>query len=673
MRSPNPASRLLGVCLAALLLIGLFLRFLHTFDMQASPIFDRPVMDPGYHDEWARSIVRGEPITDGEPFFRAPAYPYFLAAVYAIGGGDPRHPRYVQAVLGVLSLYLAYRIGRKVFGKGTALLALSLALLYPILLFFDGELKIEPFAVFLNLILLTLLLEAEERRSLRLWFAAGLLLGLSAAARPNILLFAPAIPLWLLLHRRENLLASVAAPSLLAALGAVLVLAPITVRNLREGNDRVWIASQGGINFYLGNHPGADGWSATAPGIRKDWKGGIEDSRLLAARALGRKAKDSEVSAYWYERGKAFIRENPREAALLFLKKSYLLFHGAELSNNYIIDFAARYSRPFRALPLCYGLIMPLAIVGMVFARWDRRKLLLLFFLAAYSLSIVLFFVCSRYRMPLLPVLLLFAASGLLRLGAGLRRRRARVLPGAALLLLLVFLLNHDFGAVGPIDWSLGYQGEGVSLLERGDAAGAAERFREATRLRPGSSDLHHDLGVALRALEDREGAIASFRRSIELSPSNPEAHNNLALTLAAEGRAREAEETYRRGIAIDPRHPGLRVNVAQLLQGEGRYEEAAEEYRAFLRSGIRDGRVHANLGFCLVRMGRAAEGEEELRAGVRISPEMPGPVLLLAEHLAASGREEEARAALRGAAARLPEEPSLAEALLALDKPSAP
>ncbi|MFH1680657.1 MAG: tetratricopeptide repeat protein, partial [Candidatus Eisenbacteria bacterium] len=531
----------------------------------------------------------------------------------------------------------------------------------------------EPLAVFLDLALLSLLLAAEEKRSSLLWLAAGLLLGLSAAARPNILLFAPAIPIWLFLVRGRKPWGDVARPALLVALGTALVLAPITVRNAREGNDLVWIASQGGINFYLGNHPGADGWSATAPGIRKDWRGGIEDSRLLAERALGRKPRDSEVSSYWYGRGKTFIRENPREAALLFLKKSYLLLHGAEPSNNYIIEFAARYSRPFRALPLRFGLVVPLAIVGMLFARWDRRRILLLLFLVSYSVSIVLFFVCSRYRMPLVPVLLLFAAGGLLGLGAGVRRRRLRVLPEAALLLALVFLLNHDFGVVGPLDWAQGFQGEGISLLERGDPGAAAERFREVLRLRPGSSDAEHDLGVALRELGDREGAVASFRRVLALDPRNAEAYNNLALTLAAEGRGAEAEEAYRRGIEADPRHPGLRVNLAQLLQGAGRYEDAIPEYRSFLRSGIRDGRVHANLGVCLLRMGRTAEGEEELRTGARMSPDLSGPALLLAEHLAASGRGKEARAVLLDAAARLPGDRAVAEALCALDNASSP
>jgi Flp pilus assembly protein TadD len=275
--------------------------------------------------------------------------------------------------------------------------------------------------------------------------------------------------------------------------------------------------------------------------------------------------------------------------------------------------------------------------------------------------------------MPLVPVLLLYAAAGLLRLGGAVRKKMWSALPIGVCLFVLVFLLNHDFGVIGPLDWTLGYLGEGVSYLERGDPAAAAARFREALRLTPGSSEGEHDLGVALREMGDLEGAIASFRRSLSLDSRNPEAYNNLALALSSAGRSGEAESAYREGIALDPRNPGLRVNLAQLLQREARYAEAAEEYRVFLRSGGEDGRVHANLGLCLAQSGRPEEGEREMKLGVELAPSIAGPTLLLAEHWAASGRIDEARDLLAGAAARLPGETALAEALRALDSRAGP
>ena len=658
--------------LLILLLIGITLRIFHIFDMADSPIFDQPVMDPGYHDSWARSIVAGSPITDGEPYFRAPLYPWFLAAIYQVGGGDTLHPRVVQALLGALSLFVAYRIGRRLFRRETALTALFLSLLYPLFPYFDGELLITPIALLLDLVVIDLLLLSLERERWYLWLLAGAALGLSALARPNVLLFAPAVPIWLYLVRRgggAGLVRAVLRPTLLVAAGTVLLISPVTVRNVREGGDLVWIASQGGINFYLGNHPGADGWSATAPGIRKDWEGGIEDSYLIARRELGREPKASEVSSYWYRRGWDYLRENPGEGAAGFLKKSYLLLHGAELSNNQIIPFAARYSRLFHTLPLGYGLIVPLALLGIALGWRDRRRSLLLLFLGLYSTTIILFFVCSRYRMPLVPILLLYAASALIRLGSDLRRRRWR--GGSvklAVLAGLILLLNTDFGIVPPVNLALGYEGEGLSLMEQGENKEAAARFREAIRHDPGSRNAHHDLGVVLRESGDTEGAIESFRRSLEIDPRNPEAYNNLALTLSMAGRGGEAAEVYREGIAADPRHPGLHVNLAVLLQERGEYEAAAAEYRSFLLSGIRDGRVHANLGLCLIRLGREGEGEAELRKGVGLSPTAPGPPLLLAEYLAGNGRDEEARVLLREASERMPGERSISDALAGLE-----
>ncbi|MBN1826175.1 MAG: tetratricopeptide repeat protein [Candidatus Eisenbacteria bacterium] len=657
--------------LLLLLLIGSALRFFHIFDMRESPVFDRPVMDPAYHHEWALSLVDGDPITDGEPYFRAPLYPYFLAALYRSGGDPLIRARAAQAIFGVFSLYLIYLLGLRVFSPAVAFLALGMALLYPLFPYFEGELLITSLVVFLDLLLLLQLLRAEKLDRRREWVVAGAVLGLSAIARPNVLLFAPAIPIWLAFLRRWGP-RGIAGRTLLTAAGALLLILPITVRNARQG-DPVLIASQGGINFYLGNHPGADGWSATAPGIRKDWWGGIEDARILAERSAGRPLRASEVSDYWYGRGLSFFRERPGEAFRLLFRKTYLLVRGGELSNNQIIPFAARYSRVFRLLPLGFGLIVPLALLGMLGGIREKRRLLLVLFLGFYSLSIVSFFICSRYRMPLLPPLLLFAAAALLRLGGDLRRRPARA--GGAFLFLggALFLLNHDFGVPGPVNWALGYQGEGLSLMERGDLDAAEERYRAAIRIDPGSSVAHHDLGVLLRRRGDLEGAVASIRLSLTLDSLNVEAWNNLGITLAAEGKASEAIDAYRRGIALDDRNPNLHANLAFLLQQEGRYEEAIDEYRFFLRSGIADGRIHANLGMALIRAGKTAEGEEELRRGVRVSPGLPGPVILLADHLAATGRAGEAIALLREAAARMPGDRTIERRLVALENGAAP
>jgi Flp pilus assembly protein TadD len=317
--------------------------------------------------------------------------------------------------------------------------------------------------------------------------------------------------------------------------------------------------------------------------------------------------------------------------------------------------------------------LAPLAIVGLFSIRWDRRRVLLVLFLGIYSVSIVLFFVCSRYRVPILPFLFLFAAAGLAALAGDIRERKRRAALRAAALVALFVLLGRDFGALGRVDWAQGYLDEGVAHLTRREWASAAECFREAVLCRPGSRDAEYGLGIALRELGDLEGALVSARRAVALEPRDADVRNNLALTLAAMGRLDEAEAAYRTALEIDPRPARLHANLAQLLQRIERWGEAAEEYRAAIRAGAEDWRLRANLATCLIRSGRLEEGEAELRSASSAFPNDAGPVLVLADHLAGTGRRAEAAALLAEVAARAPGDTAVARALRGLEAAAEP
>ncbi|NNE08571.1 MAG: tetratricopeptide repeat protein [Gemmatimonadetes bacterium] len=632
------------------------MKLVHIADMRESPIYAHPVMDAGYHDQWARSLLAGAPMTDGQPYFRAPLYPYWLAALYKVSGGNHTLPRIAQAILGIASLFLLHAIGRRLFGATTAILAVVLGVLYPLLTYFEGELLITSVAFFLNVLLLWALLRAERAQGAPPWILAGLVLGAAAIARPNVLLFSPLIVLWIALERRSVRAAIM--PGILVALASLLVILPVTIRNARVGGEAVFISWQGGINFYLGNHVGADGWSATAPGIRKDWWGGYEDTQMIPQREARRRMTYGEISDYWFARGLAFLRDNPAEGAALLAKKTYLVFSAQELSNNLILSFSGRYSRVFRSLPVTYGMLIPLALFGFWCARRNRTARLLSFHFAAYAFTLILFFVCSRFRIPLLPAVLLFAGEGLRVLAGRVRERKAGALVSVAWIAALFAAVNIDFGVVGPLNLAYGLEGEGLSLLQQERYEEAADRFRAAIAEDPNSRNAHHDLGIALRSLGRGEEAAAAFEKSITLDRTNAEAYNNLALTLSSLGRNEEALRVYEQGIAVDSRHPGLRVNRAQLLQNEGRLEDAVTDYRAFIASGVTDGRVHTNLGLALAGLERHDEAERELRLGRGLAPDVPNTTHALARFLLDRGRRDEAAPLIAEGGKRWPGDP---------------
>ncbi len=603
-------------------------------------------MDPGYHNEWARAILDGEDFAAGEPFFRAPGYSYFLAALFSVTGRDLYVTRILQSLLGVASLLLIFLIGKHVFDEAVALGAVLLAILYPMFIYFHGELLITPLALTLNLLLIWLILMAEDRKERRIWFAAGLVLGLSAITRPNVLVFSPFIPLWLIMQSKKETIRRVVLPTAIVAIASLLVILPVTIRNLTKGGELVLIAWQGGVNFYLGNHSGADGWSATAPEFRRQWQEGYEDAISIPQSERGSDLSYKGISNYWFEKGGRFIRENPGQAARLFLKKTYLLLHAEELSNNYYIPYYARHSLVFRLLPFGMGLMMPLGLIG---AFWSRNRsgarLLMLFFLS-YSATLVLFFVCSRFRMPVVPVLLLFSSSALSRMWQLSRRNRKRLLPPLAILLLLATLLTVDFGAVDKINLAWAHQGEGGSLYQQGRIREAEEKYRDAIRTDPDYPEGYYGLGTVLQETERPEEALAAFQAYLKLG-ENKIALNSVARLLESLGRFGEADIAFRHAIARFPDYPNFKANYALFLEKRSRYGEAVTQWEAYLGTGAFNPIAPMKLGECLIKNGQEVKGERRLREALRQTPEFADTAIILARHLAKTNRIDEALAVL--------------------------
>ena len=180
---------------AAITVFAFLLRLLYLAQWRRSPTFDFPIVDERYHDQWAQAIAAGRSFVEGA-YFRAPLYPGFLGLVYRLFGHDYLAPRLVQAGLGALGCGLVYLIGRDLFGRGVGAAAGFAAALDWILVYFGAQLLIEPVLAFLVLVVIWMLVRCTRSSSPLLWGGTGVVLGLSALARPNMLLFAPAAMVW---------------------------------------------------------------------------------------------------------------------------------------------------------------------------------------------------------------------------------------------------------------------------------------------------------------------------------------------------------------------------------------------------------------------------------------------------------------------------------------------
>ncbi|MBL8862770.1 MAG: glycosyltransferase family 39 protein [Planctomycetes bacterium] len=561
---------------------ALAVRVAYVLQSQASPLCTAPQMDALYHLEWARALVRGEDYAPG-PFFRAPGYPWFLAALTFLCGEGLLGPRLVQAAVGAGSCALVYALGSALFDRRAGLLAAAITALYGMLVYFDGELLLPVLEVPTTLAAVLCAVRAGDRPTAGRLALAGLLLGVAAIVRPNVLLWGAAVGGWLLFRPGATWAARARRASLYAAAALVPIL-PITFYNTFAGGDPVLISTQGGLNFWIGNNPVSDGSSAIAPGTRPDWWGGYHDAIAQAEVAEGRTLRPSEVSRHYAARAWSWIASEPLAAARHVLWKLRLYWTDHELGNNQEEWFFAREFGPVLSwAPFGFGLVAPLGLVGWALAlRRFGRLAPAWMFVPAWCASVVAFFVCARFRIPMMPVLAVFAAQAVVLGFDALRARRWRALAlgtvAAALLGLGVQAVPREVDRTPAKGlWQLG-----VLRAQAGDAVEAERLYRASIAANPRFALARQDLGFTLLAAGRAAEARASFEDALRLAPATFGAHQGRIEAAWALGLPADAVSGARDFVRAVPGAFAAHYTLARaLLVAHG--AAAADEARAAL------------------------------------------------------------------------------------------
>ena len=592
---PQRPSRRHVLALGAILTLAFALRLAHWWAVRQQPFFAGLVMDSQEYDRWAQEIAAGD-WRGSQVFFQAPLYPYFLAVLYSLFGRSLDAAYLVQIALAVAGCYGLYRAGREMAGEGAGLGAALLAAVYGPFLFYDVQLLKESPAVAVTSFLLWALAAARARARARpgvgRWLGAGVLLGILTLLRENALLLLPfLLPLaW----TREGKGPAFLRRSGALAAGLALVLLPVAVRNGLVGGSFLPTTSQGGVNFYIGNNAQADGtYQPIVPGKQIPALERREPARL-AEQALGRRLDAGEVSRYWLGRSLDWVRREPGAFLRLQVRKLGMFWSWYEWPDA-VDYYHVKTLSPVLRLPLLeFGGAVLLALAGLVLAR--RRLALfapVLLFILGWTLSTVVFFLFSRYRLPVMPALLVLGGVTLAGLAeawpAGNRRRAV----GLAALLVTAVLLPRVVGyepRMDLVEYNLGrlYDEQGQPAVARehykaafvlnpqdflaclnlgnlaarqGDWATALRFYQRAAALEPRSDDAESNQGGVYLALGDLAQAEAHLERALALNPQNLPALQNQALLRARRGDLPGARELNRRLLELDPANPaGLRL-----------------------------------------------------------------------------------------------------------------
>jgi 4-amino-4-deoxy-L-arabinose transferase-like glycosyltransferase len=527
--------------LLAVLALALVVRVYYLNCYFNLPDWDQLTVDNYYHHHWAQSIADGNVFGD-TTYFRAPFYVFCLGFLYAVFGGSLWVARLFGLAVGLGSIVMTYLLGRRIFNHKVGLLAALVQSIYPVMVYFEAELLLDPlFTLLLQMTVYRLLVWHDAENTTNA-FSTGLFLGLASITRPTALVFIPFIVVLRIVFFKKGRLW--AKPSAIFVIAVLVVIAPIFVRNLVVAHDPVLIASQGGINLYIGNNEDSDGVSAVLPEpLGHNWQ--IKNITHIAEQEAGRSLKPGEVSSYWARRAVSWIAAHPLAFMRLYAEKIYHSLSNREISNNRNLYLFVKQVPILKNNPLSFGFLFILAMLGIAagFRQYSHVRLLSLLMMT-YVFVIAIFFFNSRFRLPLLPYFAVLASYGFVALIQQVRSR----------------------------------QKSSIGLLLAG-AAGAFFSFYPVVRLPQGNSPLPViSKGLYYYANGDYRRALHHHRSALAVDSTFPEANLNMGVCFLKLGQGDSARHYFEREKQWNPGRARAFTNIASLHQLRGEYGDAISE-----------------------------------------------------------------------------------------------
>lgn len=562
-----------------LITLSCLMHFLVLKEFSSRAEFILPVMDEAtYHLQALQWLNEDFRMT--EPYWQPPGYFLWLGIIYFFNGVDFVHARYVQMFFLAGIALLTYHFGRRLNSARVGFMAGLLVILNgPVLLYNTRLLPSVP-GTFFMLTSVMCYIRAGETKKNRDYFLTGLMIGWSSFFIANILALLPGCLFYQAKYRSSKWKKN----SFVFLLGAILALMPITIQNYKISGKFVPISTNGGINLYIGNHIDRLHMTTIRPGI--EWE-------RLTTRPYHEGAKSAvEAEKVFYSKVRQFIIEHP----VLFLKglglKFIEFFSPREIPRN--IDPYVFSDRSFILSVLCwkwgmfgfpFGVIGPMAIAALS-TRWREPKYqLFLVLIVCFMISSVLFFPGSRYRLPVIPLMCLFAAissSDLIHADAW---KRFLSLSKILILISLLCLFNrHTDKSYFHFNYYAELLNAAGSFLEYwGKRDQAIDFYHASIRESDQYDDAFFNLAKALKIKGDIKNAAQYFRKVIELNSDHDQALCHLGEIEIRQQNRLQALILFDKALKINPYNIMALLNKGNLMFEMNALDEALKMYSKVL------------------------------------------------------------------------------------------
>ncbi|MEY2537216.1 MAG: hypothetical protein QOG67_956 [Verrucomicrobiota bacterium] len=566
------------------------LRLVTLVRLSKSPLFLPASGDMHFYNEWAQRVLRGEVAGPGA-FYGLPLYPYLLALLYKLFGFSPFVPALIQVALDAGTAVLIYQLtlhlitGEKAPAghSGDRLVAVLAAVAWAFYVPAQAyAIILMPTAwyVFVFWLIVWRIVKAGEAPGIKECLLLGLLIGITAMGIATILFLVPLVFAALAFKPVHHRIRRIAGAAVL--IGVCLGTSPCWVHNYFVARDPVFLSAHGGVNFWIGNNPTANGYPRFPPGLRAGQAAMLEDSITSAETAAGHPLKRSEVSAYWSAQAKNYIAQHFGDWLRLVMLKFRNFWSAFQYDD---LSIVTNFREQGIVLPgLYFGLISALAIPGIFIgwwslpvSRWITGAIML------QMIALLTVFITERYRLPVVPGLLVLGAFGLKNFWRscvfGLPRQAALYLVMLAAAVIFVSWPQRS-----PSLWALDAYNSGWQALESGDLRLAEEKLSIARRYVPTNPETNFALGNLRLAQNDNAAAFSFYKTTLKFDHDHRGALNNLAVMAFDASRYELAEKWLRHAESLDPRNAKTHFLLAKTLLAKGDRRAAQLEIESAIR-----------------------------------------------------------------------------------------
>lgn len=435
--------------LSGLFFIALAVRGIYFYELAQIPYFDTvlPVYDHSNFDQGALSFAGGDGLARSPNNSYSPLYKYFLGSIYFLFGRNFYVVYGLQFTLGAFGAVLIFLIGKKLFDARVGLLAFAGFSLCSTEIIYEGIILRAAFITFLGILSFYMLVRLRESSGPLMLIGCALVLSLFFQSRPNTFLCLPVV----IFYIHKYVFETWEPRSRLKGWGIFLIplllsFIPLLVQCYLVHGRFVFFDSSGPTAFMAGNfldYPGA----------------GFDLNLLIEFQKTHQLENLSPVSFIFQQ-----IMMDPVGFLKMIWRKLFFYFNDLEGASNLSIYLYLENSKVLPFMLSHFSLFSSLGLMGIVLAVQRREKVFLLYaFLASLILSVVLFHVVSRFRVPTTPFLILFAAYAVGRACTWWSRKECRPIAVFAVVFLALFhglRAPEDFTKVRYVDycnWSSAY------------------------------------------------------------------------------------------------------------------------------------------------------------------------------------------------------------------------